>query len=33
MGKGKVGLQINYGGKDYIQIPEKDIKQLYQDDN
>ena len=30
MGKGKVGLQINYGGKDYIQIPEKDIKQLYQ---
>jgi hypothetical protein len=29
MGKGKgVGLQINYGMK-FIQIPEKDIKQLY----
>ena len=29
MGKGKgVGLQINYGTK-FIQVPEKDIKQLY----
>tara|TARA_B110000483_G_scaffold68275_1_gene85278 strand:- start:1310 stop:2131 length:822 start_codon:yes stop_codon:yes gene_type:complete len=29
MGKGKgVGLQINYGMK-FIQVPEKDIKQLY----
>jgi hypothetical protein len=27
MGKGAMGLQINYGGK-YIQVPEKDIKTL-----